>query len=236
MNDEMKSVMRRINKLMAMAEDGRGNENEASSAALMAAKLMEKYQIDNKELIIARLKNENEFGEEVYESSSSSNRKWVGYLQVAIHYLFDVKVSRFKNRKGMSYRFQGFKDDVEVASYAFESLINKVIAEANTCNRAGKISGVGGSASFKIGAASEIQRRAKKMKIARNQKTSGIYEIVLAKDDAISRYFGNQRFKSTSYGFSNQNGCDAGRDFGSKVDIGQRGVSSSGNNGQLRLT
>ena len=54
-------VLRRVQKLLALASDNRANQNEASAAADMAERLMHKYQIEHQDVIIAALKRDDEF-------------------------------------------------------------------------------------------------------------------------------------------------------------------------------
>ena len=53
--ENLEGVMRRIQKLLAIANDGRGDPNEAASAAAMAEKMMRKYQLDNADIVAAVL-------------------------------------------------------------------------------------------------------------------------------------------------------------------------------------
>jgi len=48
--------MRRVKKLLAIAEDGRADPNEASAAAGMAERIMRKYQIEHADVIELELR------------------------------------------------------------------------------------------------------------------------------------------------------------------------------------
>ena len=54
---ELASVMRRVRKLMALANDGRGDVNEMAAAAEMAAKIMAKYRLDYADVLAAELRS-----------------------------------------------------------------------------------------------------------------------------------------------------------------------------------
>lgn len=50
-NTELDAVIRRVQKLLAIAQDDRANEHEAAAAAAQAEKLMRKFQIDHTDFI-----------------------------------------------------------------------------------------------------------------------------------------------------------------------------------------
>lgn len=53
--ENLEGVLRRIQKLLAIANDSRANPEEAAAAASMAHKIMQKYQIDHTEVIMAEI-------------------------------------------------------------------------------------------------------------------------------------------------------------------------------------
>ncbi len=224
--ENLDSIMRRINKLLSMAERTEGNENEAATAALMAAKLMEKYQIDHQDVIIKRLQDENEFCQEEVKGNLKVSKKWIGVLAIAIHYLFDVQVNCRKSYAGISYNFKGFKDDVAVAIYVFESLMNRINTEASHHLAVGKISGAGSSDAFKLAASMTIQSRAKKMKTERDAPTSESRALVVAKALAVANEFGEQRISQFRTSVKNPTASAYGHQAGERMEIGQRGIQN----------
>ena len=234
--ENLDTILRRIDKLMSMAERTEGNENEAATAAMMAAKLMEKYQIDNQDIIIRRLSDANEFCETQIYDDKKVAKKWIGILSIAIHYLFDVNVTlqvKSKNpltqKASVKYTFRGFKDDVAVAIYAFDSLMNMVILEAKKCLNQGKISGAGSTDVFKFAAVSEIQRRAKVLSAERHSVASGSRELMLAKGVAVANHFGKQRTVTNRSQTSNSDAEAYGRESGANMDLNRRGVNMNSN-------
>ena len=62
--EDKDSILRRIQKLLAIAGDDRADPNEAAAAAGMAEKVMRKYQIDHAELIMNGLKQGHDLSTE----------------------------------------------------------------------------------------------------------------------------------------------------------------------------
>lgn len=57
MSEDLDGVMRRIAKLLAIANDARANPGEAAAAASMAEKVMRKYQIDHADVVVRNLRS-----------------------------------------------------------------------------------------------------------------------------------------------------------------------------------
>ena len=89
--ENKESILRRIQKLLAIASDDRADPNEAAAAAGMAEKVMRKYQIDHAELIMTSLKQGHDLGtEDVIASAKTNGTKvlkvpaWAGWIAVAV--------------------------------------------------------------------------------------------------------------------------------------------------------
>ncbi|HOW46139.1 MAG TPA: DUF2786 domain-containing protein [Rubrivivax sp.] len=59
--DNLEAVMRRIKKLLAFAEDSRGNPTECAAAARMAESIMRKHQIEHADVITKELQGADAF-------------------------------------------------------------------------------------------------------------------------------------------------------------------------------
>ena len=127
------NVLRRVQKLMAIANDTRADPNEAASAAAHAANIMQKYQIEEADVIFAALKNSDELSEEIMqprlaEWNEPQRRipKWAN--------LFAAKIGEFTGARPVigqvvtkygiepAIKFQGYSSDVKVSVYMMEFL------------------------------------------------------------------------------------------------------------------
>ena len=148
-NTEMDGVLRRIKKLLAMANDGRGDVNEAAAAARMAEGLMRKFQLDHADIIIADLKKgdalceDHVIGEMKADGAGrrtnpmTSNPSWAQHLAVAIARLNDCEVRQttrpnFFGTPSAALSFYGFKADVQVCCWMFTYLLSQCVAAVRT--------------------------------------------------------------------------------------------------------
>ena len=71
--ENLESVIRRVQKLLAIAEHERSDPNEAAAAAGMAEKIMRKYQLDYSAVIITALKKGDDLSTENIVCSAKTN-------------------------------------------------------------------------------------------------------------------------------------------------------------------
>jgi len=135
---DLASVLRRVQKLLAIAEDGRANPNEAAAAARMAEAVMRTYQIEHADVISAELRLG---GAEAFASidvGSTMNLDardvkqasgWAGILAVPVAELNDCQ-ARYASvpERGRTIRFSGYASDVQVCRYTFEFIVNSMAA------------------------------------------------------------------------------------------------------------
>lgn len=123
-------VRERIEKLLAMARDGRGNENEAETAMRMAEKLMRQHNIDIAELQ-ARTgqKPTYDFRGIVVPIGDHGIRAswrpmWIGYLAVGVATFTDCRATWVGEHPvhGFAMSFQGDAVDLEYCQWLFEHL------------------------------------------------------------------------------------------------------------------
>lgn len=125
MSTENKTIGR-IRKLLAIANDDRGNRHECASAAAMAAKLMAKYNIEMADVIVEELNKDGSIVDEFISESNYDKKvpNWYNILATCIGQTLDC-VCRMKstiNLKGqykISVQVLGYKQDVEVAKWLF---------------------------------------------------------------------------------------------------------------------
>lgn len=120
----MENIIRKIEKLLAVAE-GKANENESIAAAAMAQKLMAKYNVD-----IADLNKEapkQNINEEVFEGGRG---KWRYTLAEIIARNFRCKMYILG---GKNIVFVGYDIDSKIAMQTFKSLYKMGMTFAGRC-------------------------------------------------------------------------------------------------------
>jgi len=136
-NQDLDSVMRRIKKLLAIAEDARADANEASAAAGMAERIMRKYQLEHADIIEAELKRggvESFASEDIGSSLNPEARTeqasgWAGILAVAVAELHDCQVRYVTTYKyGKTLRFSGYAADAKMARFTYLYLVQTMAA------------------------------------------------------------------------------------------------------------
>lgn len=199
-------ALEKVRKLLAMANDGRGNVEEASVAAGQAAKLMAKFAIDSAETMLQNM-DEEELAEEWVRAAGHAGAKehsyktvplWCQWVAVGVGRLFDCKVDlRTLPNKGAGVRFCGFRTDTTVATWMFVYLIEQV-------NRASEeVAGRVEKASFKHGAGSMLQRRLYALLKERNAQfqaagTGTALVVVNNKMARIAELFGAPSYKQNN--------------------------------------
>ena len=120
--ENKESILRRIQKLLAIASDDRADPNEAAAAAGMAEKVMRKYQIDHAELIMNGLKQGHDLStEDVVATAKTNGTKvkqvpaWAGWIAVAVSKFTECSASIVTTQSGeKAVRFYGFTEDVKL--------------------------------------------------------------------------------------------------------------------------
>lgn len=135
------TVIEKIRKLLALADESRNNsEEEAIRAAMKAQSLMAKYDIDIKQVRDADMECQEMLRRDIgFKKNSGYNIKWRFHLAKIIANNFRVKTF-MTNGDGIA--FYGHKTDVEIA----ESVFNFIFATGNRlsvkyyyqCQKAGK--------------------------------------------------------------------------------------------------
>ena len=125
---ETESIKSKINKLLAMAHDTRGNENECDAALRQAEKMMRKHNID-----LAEIQDRTGVNP-VYQWTSISipagapvpvktSPAWFGFLITGIGKFTDTKVAYTRPENfGICAKFSGDAVDVEYAGWLCKNL------------------------------------------------------------------------------------------------------------------
>ena len=254
-NPAMAAVLRRIQKLLAMATDGRGDANEAAAAAQMAEKLMRKFQLDHADVIQAEMKAKqgamtrgtvfaNMKRDDPKRPSLQKNPPWGQHLAVAVGRLNDCEV-----RQGMAYdkhgthsaclHFFGYHADVAVAVWMFDYLVGATIeackvfnAERRKANNVDKAASEAFRKGFMTILTARIYQQAdEKTSEAQAQSTSRA--LVLSKKTAIVEAFGDFKYReSKSANVRDYDAYSAGMKQARNVDLNRRGVGNAASSTQ----
>lgn len=232
--ENLEATMRRIRKLLAIAEDSRGDPNECAAAARMAESIMRKYQIDHADVISAELQREDAFDNAFVgttmdpEGASKTASGWAGILAVQVANLYDCQARYgWTPQHGKSIKFSGYKLDTELARQTYVFIVNNMAAASREYLRVNKWAGRREGESFRNGYIAAVNASIKDMiraKQAEMQQASSSRALVIAKDRAVAAHFGSVNYRS-SRGRSHQGDAfHHGRAAGSKLDVGRRGL------------
>ena len=245
--EDKESILRRIQKLLAIASDDRADPNEAAAAAGMAEKVMRKYQIDHAELIMAGLKQGNDLDtEDVIASAKTNGTKvkqvppWAGWIAVAVSKLNECSASIVTTADGeKAVRFYGFTEDVKLASWTFSYLVattNRLV----TAYKATEDYARGGRVvlhSYRQGVATGIVKALKELIQKKAQETkasSAGSALVVAKAQAIAERYGHHPTRrATAKVNRGSEAFQTGVQDGRAVDVGRRAVT--GNQPSVKL-
>lgn len=226
-------MLEKVRKLLAMARDGRGNEQEAETAMRQANKLMAEFGIAEAEADLAAMdQGEMVFGEcqSTPEGRAPENGKvhrqiplWVSTLSIGVARFCDAVVIRRGGVYGEILVFRGEREDVLFARWILGVLIESINRE----QRASGWTSRGESNSFKLSAAATLSRRLKNLASDREaiyksaQETSGSRALVVVdrKRAEVAERFGEQKFRNTNRGRASVGASMAGQDAGRRINI-----------------
>ena len=234
--DNLENVLRRVQKLLAIANDERANAAEAAAAASQAENIMRKYQIERADVITAQLKRDDAFNTETVGgtmnpgASSKSTTTWAGQLSLAIAQLNDCKCEWTRTRDlGVCLRYSGFKSDTQVALWTHLFVVN-AMGQALCRFQKDNFSDRSTSHQFRLGFIAAIidsihqSIDEKKAEMAAATESRA---LVITKANAVAERFGAQKVKRNRHSVGN--GFGDGHAEGKKLDVGRRGVGHNGN-------
>lgn len=223
MTDNRDKVLRRIRKLLAVAE-GKANIHESATAAEMAAKLMAKYNVERSDVLLREMGSDD-----IISHCASDSRKtvplWMNRLGVSVARAYDCESCLDRDGQGrLQIAFLGYRDDTLIADWVFTFLIHQIDYLSKKYRREkrkqlGARNGTNMTA-YRDGLLREIQVTLKAIADAKKTATSG-KELMVMKNQMI-----RQKFQvSYSSGRQRVSGKDAGtyedgRSDGRKVNIG----------------
>lgn len=238
MTPELENVMRRVQKLLAIAQDNRADPNEAAAAAGMAEKLMRKYQLEHVEVMRADFtKRENFDSEDVYVRMKMHNPlppklvpAWAQWMAVQLAQLHDCQVRQVQTTDGRGMRFSGYKADAQVCAWTFDYLVSVTIRSVRAFQKERTRSKTE-SDSYRRGftlEVSDLLKRARKAKEAEQTVSSASRELVVLKANAVAEHFGGVKYgikKSSAH--IESSAFARGKQDGAKVDVARRAVAGN---------
>ena len=128
------AALEKVRKLLAIANDARGNENECANAARMADSIMRKWQIDNADVIMEELNSAESFAEgfcPVNPDERGGHKfkevpSWTSTIALVCAQMHDCIAHIINTPQGKKIRFQGFATDVEVCGWVYSFLIREI--------------------------------------------------------------------------------------------------------------
>lgn len=238
-SQDLASVLRRVQKLLAIAEDGRANPNEAAAAARMAEAVMRKYQIEHADVISAELTRGAAEAFACVDVGSTMNPDalnvkqasgWAAVLAVPVAELNSCQARYALDAvRGKTIRFSGYASDVQVCRFTYEFIVSSMVAASrrylteNACTRSQ-------AESFRrgyISACSASLRQAKRDKDAEMAEASSSRDLVFVKENAVARHFGAIEYRKKSGRYASAQAFHQGHVEGSKLEVGTRGVGQT---------
>lgn len=243
-SNDLSGVLRRVQKLLAIANDHRADANEAAAAASQAEKIMRKYQLEHADVIAAEMKR-NASTSMVYKAvfanmkrddpkrtPAVTNPKWAQFLAVAIARLHECEVRQGfdANKFGVqvaSLRFYGYHADVEMCAFTFDYLVGCLIA-AVAWRQKHVTKDRLATEGYRKGFINELTARVATMqsdKEREQQAQSSSRALVVSKQQAIAEAFGDFGYKAAKRSvIKDYHAYTAGINDARKVDVNRRGL------------
>lgn len=230
-------IKAKISKLLKLAE-GSANEHEAANAMGKARSLMDKYQLTKIDIIEVD-GAAKEFKEAQATRAFKSCPKHIQWLATSIARFNDcqaifeggheINFKKNDNRVhayGKIIVFRGYSLDVDICVEMFARTVSTVNRLCSTFLAANGYEGrypMGIGNAFKQGCAGRIGDRLHELKVERNKLvTASGTSLVVAKDKAVSEYFGSVKYKSTGtrrMDFESFKAYEAGVKAGNEVEL-----------------
>jgi hypothetical protein len=236
--ENLESVKRRVQKLLAIAEHERSDPNEAAAAAGMAEKIMRKYQLDYADVIMAALKKGDDLSTADIVCTAKTNgtktktvSPWVGMLAVAVANLNECGCKAgWTETSEACVRFFGYTADVQLSSWTLGYLVETT---NRLCNEYKKtedyaiggrqvLNGYRQGVSIGIVQSLKALTKAKKAEIQTSTGTS----LMVVKQDAIAAKYGEFKTRAAKSNVSRGESFFHGLQDGRQVNVSQRPLTS----------
>lgn len=244
--DTLDSVLRRIQKLLAIAADDRANPEEAASAAAMAEKTMRKYQLDHMDVVMAGIKKREGMTEECVLATALRPHEivrnvplWAQFIAVQVAKLMDVYADTHFQRPHRVIRFRGFESDVKIAAWQYSYLVatvNRLCTDFKKTDAYLMASSQKVMNSYRMGVAQGIcdslkaalESKTRELGLTGGAAATSGSLMVIAKTQAVAEYVGREiEYGTTRSQTSQGSAYRDGRRDGRAVDVNRRAVGNS---------
>lgn len=248
---DLDAILRRVQKLLAIANDSRGDANEAVAAAAQAENILRKFNLDHADVLAAQLRAarpEDVMGTTRVRANMKRDTegrpplkrapKWAGWLAIAVASLYDSQVRYVWDSKmgGTVVEFCGVRADAQVAGWTFDYLVGQMILGVRTFTaqhrqRYGAPPDKVQNSSFRdafVMALVVALRALRKMKQAELLGHVSGTSLVVCKAQAVAAHFGAAEYGETkeSTKMTNEAAAAAGYAAGRRVDVARRAVGA----------
>lgn len=241
--ENLDSILRRVQKLLAIAQDERANVNEAAAAAKMAEGIMRKYQLDHSDVIMTSLKTGDDIIHSDHTAYYDTNvpadhiaktiPSWAAQIAAMLAPWLDCGARITQTAQGKRVRFYGMRQDVMLCGWMYEYLLGIVRSQCRIFLKANKDATKNGLvASFRRGITSGINAELGRMTAEKEAEQAKATEstgrdLVVMKWDAIVKKYGAFEYGQTKVSHRDATAFEKGRVAGRKVDFNVRGVGTT---------
>jgi len=202
MSDDLQATIERIRKMLALAECNGATEHEAATAARMAQRTMEKYNLTHADLIRAEIESGREIDAEHFFCRLAGGGiarkvpKWVQWMACAIAELNDcvVRVAVGKNQEAL--RIYGFNGDRQCAAQTLVTVYALAHRAAENCR--GRVAVNDFMKGYALGVCRRVYEALEYRKRAMSSAAASGTSLVIAKREALTRQLGETASKTLS--------------------------------------
>jgi hypothetical protein len=244
-NNDMQRVMKRIKKMLQLADNNPSAE-EAAVAAAMASKLMDKYNLEHADVLLTELNEDSMVAHDTGVAYARDVPPWVAAIIVSTAQLHDCEARYnhfYKDGKRSMYHsavFLGEKSDVIVATWVFEYLLDEIKRLSTVFSKDMDGASNVERYSFRKACAIEIANTLRRMLRDKEEAMAGHStgkDLVIRKRDLVRKKFDVNYHTGSSHrgGYGSAHAAAAGQQAGKGVNI-RKGIEGSAKAGQGRLT
>jgi hypothetical protein len=240
------AILRRIQKLLAIAQDDRANPNEAAAAAGMAERIMRKYQLENADVLAASLKIGDDLSTEDVVATAKTNGTatkvvppWVQFMASAIARLNECDAKAVRIGRDIGLRFYGYSGDVLVSKWMLEYLVATTNRLCNEFKKTDHYAAVGRASvnsyrkGVSMGILSSLNALIAQKERERQAEVATGTALVVVKKQAIAEKFGTFKYPEKVVSSADGSAFRKGNADGKKVDVSRRAVGETRNSTQL---
>jgi Protein of unknown function (DUF2786) len=190
--EKMESVIKKIQKALALANDNKKNPEESETAMLMAQKLMAKYQLSMNDVEVA------DDSKQAIEGDGTDYTRLQWWMKIVANIIADnfkcYCYLRTSNKKSKII-FLGLEHDVEICKMVYKFALSSIKYQADNYIRR---SGVNGDRAYTVAVKNDyiagyIQGLKDKFKEQVNKEEWG---LVLVKDALVEQKFNELKLRS----------------------------------------